>query len=360
MTLTTTTSARFHRHKLCSVSSSMSSSFDTKSMSPMFARKEAPTARRKREQYQRNKKGLVVSRTVSTPAVSSSRRQEEEEKENDEGGTTTTTERKRKMLSRRGALTTTSLFSWMMMMMMENDNSTTKFFASASGEEGAAAVNLTARELQDQYWANSRRENPRITRTGGRYRLAPYKTKTTFITNPTFNEERVIIDAEGNRTVLKENVLAEKVWTFDQLQGLLDVYVNVRMTVVKLKNGGLWVHNPVAPTMEVIDAVKKLEEKHGKVKHIVVGSVAIEHKIYSGPFSAVLPGRGRGGCRKTHWTFPVNVKLADFVPIFPNKPKYLPLSSKERSEETNDFVPWKDEIEHETLKVGGSSEVAKL
>jgi hypothetical protein len=370
MTLKTTTlSARFqHRHKLLSttVSSSMSSSFDAKSSSasPMFAKKkEAPLPRRKREQrHRRNKKGgfLVVSRTVVSTtqkalAVSSgSRRQEEEAKENDEGGTTTTTERKRKMLSRRDALTTTSLFSWMMMMMMENDNSTTKFFAFASGEEGAAAVNMTARELQDQYWAKlASRESAYYTYWWA-LPLAPYKTKTTFITNPTFNEERVIIDAEGNRTVLKENVLAEKVWTFDQLQGLLDVYVNVRMTVVKLKNGGLWVHNPVAPTMEVIDAVKKLEEKHGKVKHIVVGSVAIEHKIYSGPFAQYFPDADVW-LPKDDWTFPVNVKLADFVPIFPNKPKYLPLSSKERSEETNDFVPWKDEIEHETLKVGGSS-----
>ena len=365
MTLKTTLSARFHRRKLLStVSSSMSSSCDAKSssVSPMFAKKkEAPGARRKREQqHRRNKKGfLVVSRTVSTTqkaAVSSgSRRQEEEEKENDEGGTTTTTGRKRKMLSRRDALTTTSLFSWMMMMMMmENDNSTTKFFAFASGEEGAAAVNMTARELQDQYWAKlASRESAYYTYWWA-LPLAPYKTKTTFITNPTFNEERVIIDAEGNRTVLKENVLAEKVWTFDQLQGLLDVYVNVRMTVVKLKNGGLWVHNPVAPTMEVIDAVKKLEEKHGKVKHIVVGSVAIEHKIYSGPFAQYFPDADVW-LPKDDWTFPVNVKLADFVPIFPNKPKYLPLSSKERSEETNDFVPWKDEIEHETLKVGGSS-----
>jgi hypothetical protein len=263
------------------------------------------------------------------------------------------------MVSRRdamvksSALTTTSLFSWM--MMMENNNGNNTFFALASGEEGATvSANMTARELQDQYWAKlASRESAYYTYWWA-LPLAPYKTKTTFITNPTFNEERVIIDAEGNRTVLKENVLAEKVWTFDQLQGLLDVYVNVRMTVVKLKNGGLWVHNPVAPTMEVIDAVKKLEEKHGKVKHIVVGSVAIEHKIYSGPFAQYFPDADVW-LPKDDWTFPVNVKLADFVPIFPNKPKYLPLSSKERSEETNDFVPWKDEIEHETLKVGGSS-----
>lgn len=245
-------------------------------------------------------------------------------------------------------------------MFMENAFTNDGKLAFASEEGGVVnrtttrTTALTARELQDQYWAKlASRESAYYTYWWA-LPLAPYKTKTTFITNPTFNEEQVIVDAEGNRTILKENVLSDKVWTFDQLQGLLDVYVNVRMTVVKLKDGGLWVHNPVAPTMEVIDAVKKLEGQHGKVKHIVVGSVAIEHKIYSGPFAQYFPDADVW-LPKDDWTFPVNVKLADFVPIFPNKPKFLPLSSNERSEETNDFVPWKDEIEHETLKVGGSS-----
>ena len=153
---------------------------------------------------------------------------------------------------------TRSFSAWMLM-----DNVFNNRLAFAGGEEGgaAAAATMSARELQDQYWAKlASRESAYYTYWWA-LPLAPYKTKTTFITNPTFNEEQVIVDAEGNRTVLKENVLSDKVWTFDQLQGLLDVYVNVRMTVVKLKNGGLWVHNPVAPTMEVIDAVKKLEEK---------------------------------------------------------------------------------------------------
>ena len=246
--------------------------------------------------------------------------------------------------------------AWMFMENAFTKNDGKLAFASDEGGvvNRTTTTALTARELQDQYWAKlASRESAYYTYWWA-LPLAPYKTKTTFITNPTFNEEQVIVDAEGNRTILKENVLSDKVWTFDQLQGLLDVYVNVRMTVVKLKDGGLWVHNPVAPTMEVIDAVKKLEGQHGKVKHIVVGSVAIEHKIYSGPFAQYFPDADVW-LPKDDWTFPVNVKLADFVPIFPNKPKFLPLSSNERSEETNDFVPWKDEIEHETLKVGGSS-----
>ena len=154
--------------------------------------------------------------------------------------------------------------------------------------------------------------------------MAPYKTKTTFITNPAFNEEQVIIGLEGNRTILKENVLSDKVWTFDQLQVVGRVRERA-MTVVKLKDGGLWVHNPVAPTMEMSDAVKNWKNMRESKTHRRK-SVAIEHKIYSGPFAQYFPDADVW-LPKDDWTFPVNVKLADLVPIFPNKPKFLPLNS---------------------------------
>ncbi|MEW5317942.1 MAG: hypothetical protein WDW38_009199 [Sanguina aurantia] len=40
------------------------------------------------------------------------------------------------------------------------------------------------------------------------------------------------------------------VWLFEQTQAIeaFDVYTPVRMTVIKLKSGGLWVHGPIAPT----------------------------------------------------------------------------------------------------------------
>ncbi len=39
-------------------------------------------------------------------------------------------------------------------------------------------------------------------------------------------------------------------WTFEQEQalGFSNVTTNVRMTVIKLRSGGLWVHAPIAPT----------------------------------------------------------------------------------------------------------------
>ncbi len=45
---------------------------------------------------------------------------------------------------------------------------------------------------------------------------------------------------------------------FEQTQALdfFDVYTPVRMTVIKLSSGGLWVHSPVAPTEECIRLIK--------------------------------------------------------------------------------------------------------
>lgn len=39
-------------------------------------------------------------------------------------------------------------------------------------------------------------------------------------------------------------------WLFEQTQAIeaFDVFTPVRMTVIKLKSGGLWVHAPLAPT----------------------------------------------------------------------------------------------------------------
>jgi hypothetical protein len=79
--------------------------------------------------------------------------------------------------------------------------------------------------------------------------------------------------AGARRKTLETTVVPGQIWTHDQLQGVVNVNVPVRGTVVKLKGGGLWVHNPVAPTPEYVGMVKALEAAHGPVKHIVLGTV---------------------------------------------------------------------------------------
>ena len=73
--------------------------------------------------------------------------------------------------------------------------------------------------------------------------------------------------------------------------------------------------------------VKELEKRYGAVKHIVVGSAAIEHKIYSGPFSKAFPNADVWLPPK-NWTFPVDVPLETYVPFYPQgSPKTLPMQS---------------------------------
>ena len=45
-------------------------------------------------------------------------------------------------------------------------------------------------------------------------------------------------------------------WTFEQMQtlGFSSVATVVRMTVIKLSSGGLWVHAPIAPTRHALCA----------------------------------------------------------------------------------------------------------
>ena len=155
----------------------------------------------------------------------------------------------------------------------------------------------------------------------------------------------------GGKVTTFEEVVPDEVWCFDQLQGLLDVLVNVRMTVIALEGGGLWVHNPVAPTKELMDMLAPIVDKHGPVKHIVVGSAAIEHKIYSGPFSKKFPSADVWLPPK-NWSFPVDIPLESYVPFYPKgSPRTLP----EDTASGVGAVPWCDEIEHSVLEVGGSS-----
>ena len=53
------------------------------------------------------------------------------------------------------------------------------------------------------------------------------------------------------------------------------------MSIVKLSGGGLFILNPIAATRELLDMVHELEKQHGPVKHVVLSTVAIEHKAYA-------------------------------------------------------------------------------
>lgn len=108
------------------------------------------------------------------------------------------------------------------------------------------------------------------------------------------------------------------------------------MTVIKLNDGNLWVHGPVAPTKECLDLIKEL---NAPVTHIILPTFAYEHKIFVGPFSRKFP-RAKVYVAPNQWSWPINLPL-QFFGIFPNR-------ILNKSE--NDKMPWSDEIDFKIFK----------
>eukprot|EP00850_Spirogloea_muscicola_P000792 SM000003S11037 [mRNA] locus=s3:495764:497502:+ [translate_table: standard] len=88
------------------------------------------------------------------------------------------------------------------------------------------------------------------------------------------------------RATIIEQV-ADNVWTFTQPLPFVIVDVKLRMTVVKLDDGTLWLHSPVALTGEVLAALMTLG---GPVGHIVSGNNFLEHSIFASSYAKAFPG----------------------------------------------------------------------
>ena len=108
------------------------------------------------------------------------------------------------------------------------------------------------------------------------------------------------------KKTVSETIVPDQIWTFDQKFGILDVQVPLRMTVLKLQDGGLFVYNPIAATPECVQMVRDLESQYGPVKHIVVGSVALEHKVYAGVFAQKFK-TAQVWLQPGQYSFPVNL-----------------------------------------------------
>lgn len=141
-----------------------------------------------------------------------------------------------------------------------------------------------------------------------------------------------------SKPTIRETIVPDRIWTLDQKFGILNVQVPLRMTVIKLSGGGLLVYNPIAATRECLNLVRELVDRHGPIKHIVVGSVALEHKVYAGVFGQkfktaqiwLTPGQ---------YSFPAN--LPDSFLGFPiGRTKMLPRPNTDEEKEMP--AEWKE------------------
>jgi len=144
----------------------------------------------------------------------------------------------------------------------------------------------------------------------------------------------------GKRRTLRQEVLKNTIWTFDQVQGIFYVVVPIRMTVVRLEAGGLLVYAPVAPTPECVQLVRELEAEHGTVQHIVLPTISgLEHKVFVGPFARKFPS-AHVYIAPQQWSFPFNLPLSWLG--FPRKRTHTLSSSY-------DYNPFGEEFDYAIL-----------
>jgi hypothetical protein len=134
----------------------------------------------------------------------------------------------------------------------------------------------------------------------------------------------------GQRQTLRREIIPDKLWLFEQLQGIFYVVVPIRMTVIKLAAGGLLAFSPVAPTAECVRLVRELEAEHGEVKYAILPTVTgIEHKCFAGPFAQKFK-RCEIYVAPNQWSFPVDLPLswlgfpAKRTHILPEDPSQTP------------------------------------
>lgn len=146
------------------------------------------------------------------------------------------------------------------------------------------------------------------------------------------------------RKTVETEVVPRKMWTHEQIQGVVNVNVPVRQTVIKLQGGGLWLHNPVAPTVECIQMMRRLEAKHGPVMHIVLGTVGLEHKALAGPASRAFP-QATVWVQPGQWSFPLPISMPLLGFPWGKRLRTFPEAGADDAEAPE----WADEIELEVL-----------
>jgi Domain of unknown function (DUF4336) len=189
------------------------------------------------------------------------------------------------------------------------------------------------------------------------------------------------------RATLEQEIVPDTIWTHDQIQGIVNVNVPVRQTVIRLQRngsggGGLWVHNPVAPTPQLLQMMNRLIREYGPVRHIVLGTVALEHKATLPAFASYFP-KATVWLQPGQWSFPFSIPIEYYGLVqrgsrlreIPRMPTTIVTETDRKSSafkrekyryyaELDPIPEWADEIDYEVLgpfkfqSVGGFSETS--
>ncbi|PSB38568.1 DUF4336 domain-containing protein [Aphanothece minutissima] len=137
----------------------------------------------------------------------------------------------------------------------------------------------------------------------------------------------------GRRRTLVRELVAGRLWSFEQLQGVWYVAVPIRMLVLRVREG-LLLYAPVPPTAEVRARLRGLEERHGRVCTIVLPTASgLEHKLPVPAMARAFPDAQVWVAPK-QWSFPL-----------PLPPAWLGFPARRTRELLSDGVPHGDQLD---------------
>jgi hypothetical protein len=141
----------------------------------------------------------------------------------------------------------------------------------------------------------------------------------------------------GRRRTLVRELLPERLWAFEQLQGVWYVAVPIRMSVLRLDDG-LLLYAPVAPTAEVLEGLRDLEGRYGPVRSIVLPTASgLEHKLPVPAMARAFPA-ATVWVTARQWSYPLNLPPA-WLGFPPSRTRVL----------LEDGVPHPDQLSWEAL-----------
>ena len=103
--------------------------------------------------------------------------------------------------------------------------------------------------------------------------------------------------------------------------------------------------------------MRNLERQYGPIRHIVLGTVALEHKATFGPFAQNFP-KAQVWIQPGQWSFPLNLPLVPALGVVQRNTRLL------LSQQQQDPPEWVADLEYEILEplrfksVGAFSETA--
>ena len=85
---------------------------------------------------------------------------------------------------------------------------------------------------------------------------------------------------DDERATMLKTIVPNRVWCLEQNLAVGPLETPLRCVVIRLEDDSLWVHAPLAPTEEFFRLIER-DGIGGTVKHVVVPTYALEHKVFA-------------------------------------------------------------------------------